>query len=392
MTAGEIFINIGIKGDSQALKTLSAVKVSLSDIKSGSLEAKAALFAVLYGLKSMMADSAQTAMTLTNFKNLTGISEQVIQRWQAMGIQSGVTKDEIIANFKGVQEATGKMLLKPDAPEYIGILSTVGLKWDDLQNTEVVINAARKFLSTTKLPLVVANQMMRSLGLTDQFIQMLRTSNVDLSKVDPSIIYGKKTISTNSQIYKDWELLEEKVRHIYGELTAKHGPSILDIFNNDLKLINDIIKSVEKLTDDFPALAEAGKDALEIIGLAAIALQGNMGVVTATVLGLTKIMSEIQKFRDKKGIYGEEVDLQNIPGWQGQVQEWMRNLVGVKQPYGPQEIAPPIHEGMFSKPNQNLEVNQTNHNYGSEKTYESRGDLHNAIKDAHKTFSNPNGQ
>jgi len=165
MTIAELFVNLGVKGADSAGKALGGVKGGLGEVKSMSLEAKAALVGVIYGLERMMSNSAQLGTSLTNFNALTGISAQQLQQWQYAARQAGVAGEEMTGSMKAVQSTMANMLMGKGAPEGMAMLANkVGFDPARARDTAYVLGQLQKFAQS--VPQDVGNAMIKSFGVS----------------------------------------------------------------------------------------------------------------------------------------------------------------------------------------------------------------------------------
>lgn len=259
MKIAELFIQLGVKGADKAAGALSGMRGTLKDVTSTSLEAKAAIIGVMYGLERLMSASGQMGTNLTQFNNLTGLSADNLQRWQYLALKSGESADEMAGSIQGVQNAMTKMLLGQGAPTGITALAnTIGFDTSRARDTFYVMDKLREYAQRTKNIPDVANEILKSFGLSDKTIQALRTSTVDLTKVDPSHMYTSAQRAKLNDVNIGWTMLGDKIEHSFGKLNAKFGP----------KLISDISRladQVLRMVDAFAALAEK-LQVIQVIG------------------------------------------------------------------------------------------------------------------------------
>jgi hypothetical protein len=80
-SAGEFFVNLGIKGSEKSLDALSSVKSSFKSLTSSSLEAKAAIVAAFYELGKATSASGDFGMSIENQSVLLGVAAKTIQAY-----------------------------------------------------------------------------------------------------------------------------------------------------------------------------------------------------------------------------------------------------------------------------------------------------------------------
>lgn len=293
MNIAEFFINIGIKGDSKTNKALKDTKSNLDDVKSTSLEAKAALIAILYGMEQIMSNAAQRGMELQQFGNLTGLSADKLQRWQYMARQSGESAEDMAGSIKNVQNAMTNMLLGKGAPEGLGVLAkTVGFDSSKARDTFYVMDKLREYARTA--PPDMGNHILKSFGLSDDAIQTMRTSKVELDKIKPSQIYSSSEIAQLAKVQVAWANLWNTMKMFSGRLTAQFGMDGINILTNAFKLVSHTIQDIIKYMAKFPTL----KAEWIAVGVAIAAV---FAPITTAIAGIIYLLSELEKWMEGKG-------------------------------------------------------------------------------------------
>lgn len=374
MKVAELFVNLGVKGGEKSAGVLSNVKKQMGDLKSISLETKAAIVAVVYGLEKMMSASAKNGMELQQFANFTGMSTDMLQRWQYMARQSGVAADEMSSGFKNVQMAMDKMRTGQGAPiGFQGIARSLELSGSSLDvnkaitDTKYMMEKLREYARTTKDSPARANDWLQSFGLGEGTIQMLRTSKIELDKINPRNIYSSNEVGRLAQVDVAWKNLGNTVEKAFGHFTSKHGLGII----ND---INKLVPSVLRLADAFTVLAEK---------LKVFALIGKVFEGWAAIFGG---MSNSIETATKAGDYKSEKGGTGAMAW---IKDAFHNDFNmVKGALGGEAAIP--NYGSFSKGNGKTEVNvnQTLQFQHDGKDHKKTGDsVKKAVKDAHRQYN-----
>lgn len=296
MTVAELFIKLGVKGTDSAGKALKGVKGGLDSIAAASLEAKAALVAVVYGMEQIMTQSAKRGMDLQKFADLTGLSTDRLQRWEYAARQSGVTAEDMEGSIKGVQTAMTDMLTGKGAPAGMGIFAkAVGFDPAKARDTFYVMDKLREFAKAA--PPDIGNSVLRSFGLSDDTIQFMRKSKIELDKIKPTNVYSSSEIERLAKIHVAWENLWNTLKYFMGHTTAKFGMPIVEELSKALSLVMDLAYGIEKLTGKFPALADAGKVAILALGIALAAFGGPLTAISVAITGIIFLLGEWKKFK-----------------------------------------------------------------------------------------------
>lgn len=286
MTIAEFFIQIGIKGDDKTDGAFKKLKNGLSDMKSMSLEAKAALVGVLYGLERMMSQSAAMGSNLTNFQQLTGLSAKTLQQWTYAARQAGVSGEEFTGNLKGVQQAMSNMLMGKGAPEGMGLLANkVGFDPAKARDTFYVMEQLQKF-AQSDVPADLGNNVLKSFGLGEGTIAAMRRNMFTPDNFKKAPTYNEGEMKQLDRVNVAWSNLGQKIQMAFGKFTSKHGMQLV----SDISKITD---QVLKLADAFMKLSEK----LKLFELVGKVFEGWSMILN----GITKSVNEISTHKGGTG-------------------------------------------------------------------------------------------
>jgi hypothetical protein len=250
MTIAELAVNLGVKGTEKVGSALTGVRKQMSGITSTSLEAKAAIIGVMYGLERLTAQSGQMGTSLAQFNSLTGLSADQLQRWQYLALKSGESAQEMAGSIQAVQNAMSKMILGQGAPQGITALkNVVGFDINKARDTFYVMDKLREYAQKTKDLPDIRNQVMRTFGLSDNTIQAMATSKVNLANVPLDHMYTEGQTKRLNEVNIAWASLGDKIEHSFGKLNSKFGPKMI----SDISSLAD---QVLRLVDAFASLAQ----------------------------------------------------------------------------------------------------------------------------------------
>jgi hypothetical protein len=251
MNIGELFINLGIKGAEKTVGALGGVRKGLGEISSMSLEAKAGLLAVFYGLERLTQASNGMGTNLRNFNALTGLSAKSLQQWQYAARQAGISGEEMTGSIKGVQNAMTNMALGKGAPEGLGIIAQAvgGLDPSKLQDTFYMLSKLQE--AARKLPAAVGNVVLKSVGLNEGTISAMRRGAFNAEAFRNAPTYSEREIQQLDKANIAWSNLSNKIQMAVGRWNAEHGPKLVDdiskLTDNILKLVDAFTKLADKL-------------------------------------------------------------------------------------------------------------------------------------------------
>ena len=258
MNIAELFVNLGIKGADKTVGALGNVKKGLGEVGSMSLEAKAGILAVMYGMERMMSASGAAGTGLTNFAALTGLSSKTLQQWQYAARQAGVSSEEFTGSLKGVQGVMTNMMLGKGAPEGMGILAkTVGFDPKKARDTFYVMEQLQK--AAKALPQDVGNNVLKSFGLSEGTIAAMRRNAFNPTTISKAPTYSQSEISSLDKSNVAWSNLSNKIEMAMGHFNAKHGQGLVQDISKVADAVFKVIEAFEKLSEKMKLFAVIGK-------------------------------------------------------------------------------------------------------------------------------------
>lgn len=258
MTIAELFVNLGIKGDGSANKALKGVKSGLGEVKSLSLEAKAAIIGVVYGLERMMSASAQQGTSLENFGAITGLNTQKLQEYQFAARQVGITNEEMAGSFKGVQSSMTNALLGKGLPEgYASVASKTGLNENDMRDTFKVMEKLQEYARIT--PPDVGTQMLKSFGVSEGVIAGMYRNAFRPEIFARAPKYSDGEIKSLDKVNAAWSNLGTKVQMAFGHFTAANGGKLVGEISELTTKVIHLAEALMKLADSVKLIKGIGR-------------------------------------------------------------------------------------------------------------------------------------
>lgn len=250
MKIGELFLSLGIKGNSKANRDLGMTVEKLGDIKSMSLGAKAGILAMLYGLQKITSESAKTGAGLSRFGEFTGLSTKKLQQWQHAAKLVSLENAEVEGSIKAVQATMTKMILGKGAPEGLNLLaSIVDFDIKKVRDTFYVMEKLQEMAQ--KAPKDVGNVILQSFGITEGMIAAMRKNAFVAKQFADAPLYSDVQIKKLTSVSTEWARLSNRMRVAMGLLTADYGiPIIRDIADTSkevVKLVASLVQLADKL-------------------------------------------------------------------------------------------------------------------------------------------------
>lgn len=256
MNIADLFVNLGITGADKTVGALGDVKKGMGELKSMSIEAKAAILGAMYGLERLMAQSGQTGTGLVNFAALTGQSLKQIQQWRYGMIQAGGTAEEMDQNIKNIQKSMAAVDLGKGIPEGLAILSQAagGIDFSKKDDPFYMMRAFEKGiknLGDSPKGKAIANYLAQSVGLSEDMITGFRRGKFDDKVLNKAPIYSDKEAGQLDKSNIAWKNLGQQIQMSIGHFNAAHGGELVKDITKLVKVFFDLLGVIEKVSEKF---------------------------------------------------------------------------------------------------------------------------------------------
>ncbi len=272
MTVAELFVNIGITGQSTVSKALKGADAGMKELGSSSLATKAAIVGVIFGLERLTSYSSKVGAELFAFGEASGLNTIELQKWQYALGRFGVTADETASTILNLQNIMTDMALGKGNPQALGLLaSKVGFDETQRDNPYYLLKKLQEFAKTQNSALT--RSVLGDFGLTAaKLVTALKASGLEIDKINAKdIITNPQKLKLN-EINKQWYDLWFNLKSLGNHLTMDFGGT---------------------------AVKELAPKAFAAFGGAAFALVARISPLTAAISALIEVFSQLQKF--KKG-------------------------------------------------------------------------------------------
>ena len=257
MNIADFFVTIGVKGKDDVKKSLTSVQEGLGDIKSMSLEAKAAIIGIMYGLEQIFSKSMQKGNAIEQFGQSTGQSMQALQNWQAAAMKTGNSAEEMASSIENAQKIMDRMTTGQGTPKGFAAISNslmaAGRAPLDAalaqKDAMYEMNKLREYVQTTTDTPQRQNDWLESMGMGPGAIRTMRMAKGEIESFGKGLNYSDNQLAQLQKVSIAWSVMWAKIEKSFGNFTSKHG----------LQLTNQIGAIVVKLTDlisKFVELAE----------------------------------------------------------------------------------------------------------------------------------------
>lgn len=303
ISAGELFVTIGIKGAEVAGKAIQGINKQMKDLGSNSFVSKAAIMGMLYGFGRLAEFAAGNGMQMMKFANYTGISTDLLQRWQYAGLKAGVSADEMANSLQGVQSAMSAMQSGAGAPKGWATISTeVGIDYTKINDMKYMMEKLQQYAKTTKTPIGLANEYLKSMGLGEATIAMIRRNVVEIDKIPRSLILSTKELERQSKIKAQWDTLWKKGEIKLQRFITPYAEEAIKDLEKSFNWIENTIKNVIDLKKEVSGI---GPVFATVSGLLAVYMFPIVRFA-AIIEGIIYLLSEYQKHRKgEESLFGK---------------------------------------------------------------------------------------
>lgn len=248
MTIAELFVNLGIKGDGQAKKALGGVQSQLEQVKSTSIETKAMILAVVYGLEQLMEWSAKTGTSMMNFTRVTGISAETLQRYQYAGRQIGASNEAVENSFRKLQTVANTKLVTGEG--FSGLYDISNTVEFDLkkanENMPYFIAQLQKYARIRKD--ATATRFLEEL-VDPEMLAAMRTGAFTAEQLAKAPIIKNEQLKKLNEIDVAWMNFHQTLKLIVADFSSEHGLQIVQDFGEMAVSVGKLVSSLTTLAD-----------------------------------------------------------------------------------------------------------------------------------------------
>lgn len=289
---GELFVNLGVKGDAKTISALARVKTGLGDAASMSIEAKAGVLGLFYALERLTAASGQLGTHLTNFTTLTGFTSKMVQEYDYAGRQVGLTNSQVEGSLKSLQSVMANVQLNQDIPKWLFLVNKAlsesgegAIERSRIGDTAHVFQKFQEFAGL-KIDPAIKRKFIEGTGISEDVFAGMERNAFRPDVFGKAPLLADAEISRLAKINAAWSNLGTKIEMIIARLNAKHGFQLV----KDIDAIAVAIGHLIEQTDKFATK-------LEIFDRTGHALEG-----AANSLKLvSEILDKISGKESKKG-------------------------------------------------------------------------------------------
>lgn len=235
MQAGELFVAIGVKGAEKTVAAFSKINYGVGEIKKTSLEAKAALLAVVYTIERLTSGAANEGMHLQALSTYLAVGVKDLQKWEYAAQQAGISNEQFESSLVSITKKIAQIRLGEGVPDKFSLFAQKIGGFDIEKSYQDRKYALEKIQQLANLKLNPADQLVRNsileaFGLSPDFIGKIESKDVfsNVNKFKPGFSFlSQDEVKKLSDVKVQWDNIEKKVEMFFAHFTAKNGKEIL---------------------------------------------------------------------------------------------------------------------------------------------------------------------
>ena len=272
MKLAEFFVQLGVKADNQALKNFSG---GVKTLRRELIGVQVAFAGAVVGLDRFVNGSLKGVVALKNLNKQTGLSIRELQKWQQAGQLSNLSlsADQIAQSIGNLEQSLAAIRMGQGniAPFQLLGIDVVG------QNAFGVLEQLRERIKG--LDAGTATNLVSQLGLTPDFINILKLSRKEFQELSENTFLSKKQQNDIDKLGTTITMLKLRFKALKDQAVAKIAPELEALVKNFFKWLKDngnkVINTISTLARAFSGFVQAIGRA---VGLMAEFVQNAFGV------------------------------------------------------------------------------------------------------------------
>lgn len=233
VNAGEMYVNLGLKGDEGTVGKLNKTTDAFSELKSMSIETKATILAALVALEKVVSTSGELGTTLRNFQTLSGIAPQVLERYQYAAQKAGVANESLLNSFIKLQQTAFDIRAGKGLPDWLTPIITslaqhghdIGPDWAARWQKDPTLGfqAMQQYARETDIDVSTRAITLERTGLSADLVAALMRGALTpskLSQVPTDAILTSSEIGHLDTMRQKWDSLWSVVSHTGAKMVS----------------------------------------------------------------------------------------------------------------------------------------------------------------------------
>ena len=259
----DLFISLGVKADDQALKNVTN---TVKGLRTNLLLVAGAFTGAVVGLDRFIQGTLSGVVALQNLNQQTGLSVEELQKWQQAGQLSNlaISADQISASIGNVQKNIAQIRLGGGNIAPFNLLGINPLGQDAFGVIEQLRGAIKG------IDPAIATNLISQLGLSPDFVNLLRLSREEFEKLSENTFLNKKQRGDIDKLGTSIKSVTLSFKALKDQAVAKIAPQLNELVQKFFKWLKDngdkVANTIASTAKGFTAFATAIGNAFALTG------------------------------------------------------------------------------------------------------------------------------
>jgi len=228
----------GFVGLMQGRSTVKDLALAFSELSLDALVAFSAIGLIGGGLVASVQSSLKAGEGLKKFNLETGISVQVLQKWQNAAAQFGVAADEVTESFKNLNKI--QIAIKTSqGKEFIKAFNLLGISYTPDMTTEELFKRLEDRAKQAKgVDAAIVSTQLQALGITPEMANTLRRNEFNPEKGTEGYIATDATIQSYDELYQE----QKRIAFLWSQIAKNVGEAMLPFEKAALWVVEHLLK------------------------------------------------------------------------------------------------------------------------------------------------------
>lgn len=258
MNLGSLFVELGVKGGTQANGKVKELRDGLRDAAIIANQTVQLMSKVYEGTKQLVQENTAWGVSLTNASKDLNISTDSLQRWDYAARLTGAKAGEMDSAFKSLQGTILGIADSGELPDYFAHLMSqmneVDKSFDADRfrsgDLEYAMTMIRKLANNGTTDLARLNKALSAMGFSDGVSNFLKNGTTNLGSISKNLIVDKNGVKSLDQMYKSLVEIEQVSQVAFADIAKMFDKDLLDDFKDLVIELADLVKALLTLSKD----------------------------------------------------------------------------------------------------------------------------------------------
>lgn len=249
MDLASFFVKLGVKGNDDTKKKLESVRGGIGGVKKTSLETKAAILGMFYGIQRMTSSAIGMGTSLNQFALLHDDKVvESLQRYQGVAENFNVTNDEIKQSFEALTKSMYQVGTGQGAPKGLQILidSLGDVDTSRLQDIPYMMQQIQRYVSSGPWD-QMKRDMAESFGISGGMLGLMREARFTPGALASQRVLGRGQMAGLARAGGDFKKIAKEWKLFWADMTSSKGGR--QMIGDIRELNKELIKMTKAFSD-----------------------------------------------------------------------------------------------------------------------------------------------